>query len=319
MLDILVITTPIFLSIALGYAATARGLFTKDEMRVLGKFVVTFALPALVFSALTQRRIEEVMDLGYLLVYATGSLTVLALLYGFARVVLQRGKSASAYVAMGSACSNSGYVGYPVMLQFLGPIAAVALALCMVIENLIVIPLLLFLADRETDSGGGWQSVRRSLLGLLRNPLFIAITLGFTCALLHIRLPAVLSRTIGLFSVASTALSLFVIGGMLVGLQVRGLLPRVGIVVFGKLVLHPLCVLAALTGLTLLWPGLAPQDPQLRTAVVAFAAMPMMGIYPILAMRHKQEGFAAAALLVATVAAFFSLSLVLWLLKRYPV
>jgi malonate transporter len=266
-----------------------------------------------------QRRIEEIMDTGYLLVYLLGSLAVLGVQYGLARSVSKKGRAASAYVAMGSACSNSGYVGYPVMLQYLGPVAAVAMALCMLVENLIILPLLLFLADREAAKSGGWHTLKLSLAGLLRNPLFIAIVLGFGCALLHIRMPDVISRTVGLFSLASTALSLFVIGGMLVGLQVRGLLPRVSVVVVGKLVGHPLAVFLMLTLLTALWPAMTPQNPQLRTAVVAFAAMPMMGIYPILAMRHKQEGFAAAALLVTTIASFFSLSLILWLLKHFPV
>ena len=45
-------------------------------------------------------------------------------------------------------------------------------------------------------------------------------------------------------------------------------------------------------------------------------AMPMMGIYAILAQRHGHEGLASAALLVGTMASFFTLSGLLWLLRH---
>ena len=48
---------------------------------------------------------------------------------------------------MGMSCSNSGYVGYPVAMLALGPVAGVALALNMVVENLVKLPILMSLAD----------------------------------------------------------------------------------------------------------------------------------------------------------------------------
>ena len=58
MLDILGITGPIYIAIALGYAVTRAGLFSRADMRVLGKFVIHVALPAMLFNALSQRRIH---------------------------------------------------------------------------------------------------------------------------------------------------------------------------------------------------------------------------------------------------------------------
>ncbi len=75
----------------------------------------------------------------------------------------------------------------------------------------------------------------------------------------------------------------------------------------GKLLLHPLAVLAVL----LMLPGL---DATLRTAAVVFACMPMLSIYPLLAQKHGEQAFSAAALLVATLASFATISAWLWLL-----
>ena len=75
-LHILGITGPIYLAIALGYVFTRQGVFSKADMQVFGKFTLNLALPALLFNALSQRRIGEILNGHYLLAYALGSLLV---------------------------------------------------------------------------------------------------------------------------------------------------------------------------------------------------------------------------------------------------
>lgn len=83
-------------------------------------------------------------------------------------------------------------------------------------------------------------------------------------------------------------------------------------VVVGKLILHPLAVGLGLVVTTV--AGFSVVDPQLADAAIIIAAMPTMGIYPILAQRYGQQQGAALAMLVMTVLSFFSISLVLHLL-----
>jgi len=52
-MNILAITVPIYIVMGIGYFAGRAGLFSAPDMRVLGKFVVKFALPALLFTALS--------------------------------------------------------------------------------------------------------------------------------------------------------------------------------------------------------------------------------------------------------------------------
>ena len=77
MLAILGITSPIFMIVLIGYGLTHRGLFSKADIRAFGKFVVALALPALVFKALSESRLSDIFNVGYLLAYATGSLLAL--------------------------------------------------------------------------------------------------------------------------------------------------------------------------------------------------------------------------------------------------
>lgn len=317
MLDILAITGPIYLCIAAGYASVRWNLFTKADMRVFGRFVIQVALPALLFNALASRRLDEVVHTGYLLAYAAGSLVLILGALWFACTVQRKGLTESAYMAMGMTCSNSGYVGYPVMLLLFGPLSGVVLALNLIVENLVKLPLLFTAADVGAHEGER-PSLRRALTQtgarLARNPMIVAIFAGFLVALLGWSLPSVITRTVTLFSAASSGLALFIIGGTLVGLQVRGLRRQVSLIAVGKLLLHPLAVFGAIVLLPLL--GLPAVDGDLRVAAVLSAAMPMLGIYPILAQRHGFEGFTAAALLATTAASFFSLSAILWLMRH---
>lgn len=318
MLEILAITGPIYITIGVGFLATRLGLFSKADMRVFGKFVINLALPALLFNALAQRQIGEILNGSYLLAYLAGTLAVVGLGYFWCRRFAGLNPTISTVYVMGMSCPNSGFVGYPILLLTLAPVAGVALALNMIVENIVVLPLLLALAERGHGDAGPWQRlIGPALKRLATNPMIIGVVAGFAISILGWKLPDPVARSVTLFATASSALSLFVIGGTLVGLPMRGMGPRVAPIVTGKLLFHPLAVLLALFALPLL--GLPALDPSLRMAVVLLAAMPMMSIYPILAQTYGGEDFSAPALLVTTTASFFTLSGLLWVLKHVPV
>jgi predicted permease len=212
---------------------------------------------------------------------------------------------------MGMTCSNSSFVGYPILLLTVAPVAAVALALNTLVENILVIPLLLALAERSRGEAGHWAvAVSQSLKRLAVNPVILALAGGLVVSVMRWKLPDPVLRTVNLFAVSSAGLSLFAIGGTLVGLPLRGLGRQVLPIAVAKLVLHPMLVLLAIILLPL--TGLPALDPPLRTAAMLLVAMPTMSIYPILAQSYGEEDLGATALLVTTVASFFSLSGLIW-------
>ena len=313
MLDILAITTPIYLIILFGYLATRAGLFARLEMRTFGKFVINLALPALVFNAIAQRHIADILQPGYLLAYLAGSLLTLGVACVLRLRMARLGLTDAILYAMGTCCSNSSFIGYPLLLLTLAPVAGVALAMGVLVENVVMLPLIITLAEHgRGNAPSGWRHVlRQTLARLVRNPLVIALSAGLVVSLLEWPLPSPVARTVTLFAQASGALSLFVIGGTLAGLPMRGLARQAAPVMAGKLVLHPLAVALAMAALDL--AGIAPADPQLRRAAIMMAAMPMMSIYPIVAQAYGLENRSAAALVLTTCASFFTLSGLLWL------
>lgn len=312
MLEILSITGPIYLIIMIGFFAVRFELFSKADMRVLGKLVINLALPCLLFTALSERAIGEIVRVDYLAAYATGTLAVIANAFFWSRCVAKQPAPAGAYVAMGMSSSNSSFVGFPILLLTLPAVAPSAFALNLMVENLLVLPLLLLIADASGQGGVPPAVLLRQLARrLVTNPLIIALVLGLAAALLQLKLPTPLARTATMFAQASGVLSLLVIGGTLYGLQMRGLAGRVLPVVLGKLVLHPLLVFAAFSALP--WFGFTLPG-EMKQAGVLLAAMPVMSIYPIFAQRHGLEGDAAATLLLTTLGSFLTLNLLLTML-----
>lgn len=301
MLAILGITAPIFLLIGIGFFSVRYGLFTREQIAGMGRFVITFALPALVVRALLERPLEEVFDWHYVLGFALASQLVFWGGFAFSRLVRRESTTTSAMLALGMSVSNSGFIGYPIAAMAVGPAAVVGMALGMIVENLLMIPLALVLAELGQQSGkSAGQALRETFARLLRNPVILGIAFGLGMALLGLPLPPILATGIDMLANAAAPVALLVIGGSLSGLKAGGFVNDALQLALGKLVLHPLLVMACFS--------LLPVDPQLRTAGLLIACAPMMSIFPLLGQRYGLEGRCAAALVATTVCAFVSIS-----------
>lgn len=304
MLNILSITGPIYLSILLGFLATRQGIFSKSELQIFGKFVLKFALPALVFSSLAQRPFAEIFNVTYLMTYLLASLFTLVVGYFVSIYMLKETRQASTFNAMGVSCANSGFIGFPILLLIAPEFAGVAFALHVIVENLVMIPLILIMAERNNSTEK--VTLGKTLRGLAKNPLMIALVAGTCVSMLEIPMPQAITRTVDLFSKTSGALSLFIIGGTLTGLSISGMKHKIFPVVLGKLVLHPVAVIVVMW--ILMSVGFPALEPDLHRAIVISAAIPMMGTYTILAQAYGQDKTASAIMLAATMLSFFTLS-----------
>lgn len=311
MVTIFGITFPIFAMVALGYVLVAKGGLQPGDMRVLGRYVMNIALPALVFQAVAARPAVEVFHPGYMGAYAIGGLITAAL--GFGWFFLTTDPARRGIAVMGTTCPNSGFIGYPMLLLLLPDLAGSVLAMNMLVENVILIPLALVMIEmgKPTGEAHPLRQVRDVLIGVIRRPLVIGILLGLVVSLTGFSLPVPVTRLTGLVAASAAAPALIVIGGSLVGLPTRGNRALAVQIVLGKLILMPLVTCLAVLALTAL--GL-PVTGDIRIAVVLSAAMPMFTIYAVFAQEAGQEGLASISLMGATIAAFFTLNVLLALL-----
>lgn len=309
MLAVLGITFPIFAMVALGYGMVSRGLvFKPADMKVLGAFVLNVALPALIFSAVAARPMREVFSVGYMGAYLAGGLATA--LIAFLWFSATTGPGRRGVGVMGTTCPNSSFVGYPLMLVALPDIAGVVLAMNILVENIVLIPLALVIIEigKATGEAHIGRRIAGVLLGVLKRPMVIALILGLVVSASGVGLPAPLTRLLQMVAGSAAALALFVIGGSLVGINARGNRALAVQIVAGKLVLFPLMTFLAVIGLGALGVSLTPD---MRAAVILAAAMPMFTIYTVFAQEVGHEGLASIAQLWATTAAFATLNILL--------
>jgi len=302
------ITLPIFLVMALGYATTRWRFVTADFIQGLGFFVLNIALPALVLHALISQDLRSTFSGAYLLAYGGGSLVTFALVFIVFRFLMRRDVTQSAIACLGGASSNSGFVGFPLASLAIGPAALTALPLAMLIENFLIIPGALALAESGRHNGKPFFSTaRETLLRLIKMPLVLAIILGAILSLAGLHPPQPVATAVQMVANASAACALFVVGGTLAGIEEFSASADVGLIVTAKLILHPLAVVAGFM--------LAGEvAPPLMAAGIILAASPMLTVYPILAARFGLGQLGAVALVAATALSFITLTAVIGLL-----
>lgn len=309
MIDILATTAPTYAIILFGYVLGRLRIFSAVEFRALGRFVVGVAAPALLFTALSQLPIAAILQGSFLAAYAAASLAVFGIGAADARFGRRQGMPVAALTGLGMSSSNSVMIGYPIAQQVIGDPAAIALAMCVIVENLLMQPLMVAVAGLGARDDSGWRRVAgRALLRFATNPFVVGSVAGALVSCLQVPLPEVVRRTIGMLGTVTAPAALFVIGGSLVGLHLEGKLRDVARIAAGKLVAHPLCVFGAML-------LVQDVDPALRVGAVLIASAPMLSIYPIWGQRFGEEKFCAAALLGTTIGSFATVSAVLLVVR----
>ena len=145
--DLLQITGPIYLLIGTGWLAVRKGWMAPDQLRALGRFVIQFCVPAILLRALAGLPIAQAMRLDFLLPYLAGSLATLSIVMLVSCLLLRRPLPLAALQALGASSSNSLFIAFPILIQLIGPAASLPLALVQLVENVVMIPLGLALAD----------------------------------------------------------------------------------------------------------------------------------------------------------------------------
>lgn len=309
MIDILYIVLPIYLAITLGFGLVRLKAFSQEDMKSLGRFVLNVAFPALIFHAMATRPLADVLNTDYMLAYAVAGLGILGVSYGLFTSLGWDARTRAAGV-MGASCPNNGFVGYAFFLLAMPDLAPVILALNLLVENLLIVPIcLMLLRGAETSGHGGIARLARIFWSVLKMPLIVALILGTLVNLSGVQLPLPVMTFVGILASSASALGLVVIGGSLASLPRGTNLSQAFLVTAGKILIFPAIAFLSVTALSGL--GVLVLDDTMRAALVLSASMPTFTIFVVFAQRLQMEGFASLVLLGTTTSAFVSLSLIL--------
>lgn len=313
MLNILIVTFPFFALVAAGFVAAHRRMLPLEAIPGLNGFVLYFALPCMLYRFGSTTPIAQLLDLSVLVVYLLCALAMVAfaLAMSLNRRIRWNDASLGALVA---AFPNSGFMGVPLLVALLGPLAAGPVILSIMVDMVITSSLCVALSRLDEGEGHGRAAVfdagRKALKGVAANPMPWAILLGALASYTQFSLPAPVEKTAWLLADAASPVALFTIGAVLARSQIQSSHPMPLSdylpVALMKLVLHPVLVLVV--GSAAMQVGV-PLDPFALTVLVLVAALPSASNVSLLAERlGADNGRIARIILVSTAASFLSFS-----------
>ena len=303
MADLVQVVLPVFLVIGFGYLAARLGWFPESGVDGLMTFTQSFAIPCLLFRAISTLDLAGGFDPALLLSFYSGAVAGFAAGIVGARWLFGRPWEDS--VAIGFCClfSNSLLLGLPITeraygADALGPnyaIIAIHSPFCYGIGITVM----------ELVRGRGDRAILSTVLrAMFRNALIIGIVLGFAFNLLRIPQPAVVSEALDLMVRAALPAALFGLGGVLMRYRPEGDGPTIAYVCAVSLILHP----AVAWGV-----GRAVSLPEgaFRSAVLTAAMAPGVNTYIFANMYGRARRVAASGVLAGT--ALSILSVAAWL------
>jgi malonate transporter and related proteins len=319
-LQILLVTFPFFALVLAGYIAARRRWLPLEAISGLNGFVLYFALPCMLFRFGSSTPLAKLLDPASFGVW----LLCAWVMVGFT-VMVTLGRrinwNDAAFGALVAAFPNTGFMGIPLLVALLGPLAA-GPAMVTIVIDLVITTSLCIALSRLDASGGAQTALKNALKGMLSNPMPWAIMAGAVVSGLGVQLVKPVQQTIGLLADAASPVALFTIGAVLARAQMQAadhphhqVLMRdyVPVALF-KLALHPLLVL--LVGTAAIRVGV-PLDAFSLTVLVLAAALPSASNVSLLAEKFgANNGRIARIILVSTALAFLSFSGVVHLMTR---
>ncbi|WP_413872689.1 AEC family transporter [Albidovulum sp.] len=276
MLAIFLKTLPFFALIGLGWGAGRLRFFPEVATEWLTRFVFYFALSAMLFRFAANLSVAEVFDPAFALAYLSASAAVYAL--AFAVALARRVSIPEASVeAQCAVIGNTGFLGVPMLTMLLGPAAAGPVLMVLSIDLIVFSSLITLVITAAREGQVSPRIVGVLAVGLLKNPMIVAMVAGLCWSGLRLPLPGPAEEFLTLLGAAATPGALFAIGASLASKSAERFAVALWLG-FAKLVLHPAAVAFAAFHLFAV-------DRFAAGAMVAAAALPVAGNVYILA-RH---------------------------------
>ena len=297
---------PVFLVIAFGYVAVLRRFLSTEAIDGLMRFSQNFAIPLLLFRAISTLDLDAGFDPALLGSYYTGSFTAffLGMLGGV--FLFRRDLEDSVAIGFTALFANSVLLGLAIMERAYGRDALAPNYAIVAIHAPFCYFLGITTMEIVRNAGGRLhQTALRVAKAMFSNNLMIAIGLGFIVNLTGLKLPEAISGAFDLVIRAALPTALFALGGILTRYRPEGDAKIVVWICFVSLIVHPTIVYGMGTQV------FALSDGQLKSAVLTAAMAPGVNAFLFASLYDRATRVAATAVLTGTLVSILSVSI--WL------
>lgn len=209
-------TLPIFLLMALGYIFSKIGIIDERAAGFMNKFVFKVALPVLLFSDLAGQDFIGTWDPGFVSFCFLTTIVSIAFIWVLARIFVKTPSRRGEFL-QGSYRSSAALLGIAFIHSIYGESSSGMAPLMILgsvpLYNIFAVIILTLTApdDGEKATGKG-ELVRKTALGIAKNPIIIGILVGMLWSVLRVPVPKVMDTVVGDIGALATPLGLMSMG-----------------------------------------------------------------------------------------------------------
>ncbi len=303
------LSAPLFLLVLAGYLLAASGRWPKAASDALAKFVFAVAVPALLFSLMSDFSKLPPVDARLLIAFFGGCLIVFALGRAVGLWVFGLNGVQQSVFALGGIFANNVLLGVPIARATLGEAAMPSVALVLVFNSLTLWTLVTVSVEWARHGELSLRGFGATLRSVLANPIVASVLVGAAFGLTGLPLPALIGTPLSLLGQSAIPLSLIVLGMGLAEYGIRSGWREAAAITTIKLVAQPLVVWALARLL-----GLPPVETQ---AVVLLAALAVgVNVYLMAREFDALQGPVATSMVMSTALSALTVPLALALVTQ---
>lgn len=302
-------TLPIFLLIILGKVLKATKIINDEFTKTADRYVFRIALPALLFSDLTENNVGSAFDGKYVLFCFSVTIFSIAVLWGLTEKFMKNEEQKGAFI-QGSYRSSAAILGLAFINNMYDSVGMAPLMIigCVPLYNIFAVIILTL----KGDNGGKKPNMKETFINVMKNPILLSILIALPFALLNLHFPSFVNKAIGSVANTATPLALISIGASFEGKKALKKMKPTLLASFIKLIL--------LVGLFLpLAVFFGYRNQELMALLVMLGSPTTVSSY-IMAKNTGNDGILTSSIIVLTTL-LSSLTLTLWIfvLKSFGV
>ena len=285
-------TIPIFLVMVVGYILKQTGMLNDEFVRTANKFNFNVTLPALLLLNMMDCDIKNTFDGKYVLYCATVTITCILATWILAKIFLKDKTIAGEFV-QGSYRGSAAILGIALLQNISGnaEMAPLMMLGSVPLYNVFAVIVLTF-EKPDKDSDNIKENIRKSLLGICKNPIILSILGGMLLSLCGITFPKIMYKTIDSIGGMTTPLALIIIGAGFEGRKaIKKLRPTI-VATTIKLIIQPLIFLPIAITLGF--------EPEKIVASLIMLGAPTTATSYIMSRNMGHEGILSASIVVLT-------------------
>ena len=302
-------TLPIFLLIILGKLLKTTKIISDEFTKTADRYVFRIALPALLFSDLTENNVGSAFDGKYVLFCFSVTIFSIAVLWGLTEKFMKNEEQKGAFI-QGSYRSSAAILGLAFINNMYDSVGMAPLMIigCVPLYNIFAVIILTL----KGDNGGKKPNMKETFINVMKNPILLSILIALPFALLNLHFPSFVNKAIGSVANTATPLALISIGASFEGKKALKKMKPTLLASFIKLIL--------LAGLFLpLAVFFGYRNQELMALLVMLGSPTTVSSY-IMAKNTGNDGILTSSIIVLTTL-LSSLTLTLWIfvLKSFGV